>query len=733
MLVCTSAMPSRGPEHRKMRHGVGVRHFLILACALIVLFSCGFARAQAGSQGNGPQGAIEVHLQTGDKAQFNGVARVRLLPSVGPAIEEGKLDGSGIAKFEHLPPGTYIVEAIAPGFTDARETVVIDTQWSSVAIYLSLKTANFGFSATTAVAVPVLAANVRDELDKGLEAFRRKDMIQARKHFEKALSMAPGNSDVHYLMGALEYQENNIPAAQGHLEQAVQLLPNSGQALELLGELYCHQGQPEKAVPVLEKAVSIEEGSWKAHWTLGSAYLQLSDFAKAQQQSERAIALGNAEAGVAQVLDAAALAGQGKRDAAESVLDAFLRASPNDPAAPRARDLLNELKQPEKSAAGDSSLPLNQPRSFAAIADLRPDLLPSQSSSWSRPGIDELVPTVAPNVACVLPEVLAGAGRQVENFMDSLEKFEATERIEHFPVDKRGELHSSESRSYDYVVSVVHEPHGVIDLEEYRNGSLDPALFPASVATNGLPAMAMVFHPTMISDFDFTCEGLGQASGRPAWQVRFQQNPNRPIRIQSYIVAGNYYPVELKGRAWIDAATYQVVRLESELVKPIPQIHLQRERLTIAYAPVQFYSQDIQLWLPARAELLVVMDKTAFYRTHAFSNFSLFSVGTNQKIGAPKQSYSFTNLSDQNVSGQLTVTPVLGHSLTPISVSFTIPARQSVYKVVGPGKDLDISAELIASARFVYTGAPGTIQGNATMASASTLEIVPESANSASP
>jgi hypothetical protein len=85
------------------------------------------------------------------------------------------------------------------------------------------------------------------------------------------------------------------------------------------------------------------------------------------------------------------------------------------------------------------------------------------------------------------------------------------------------------------------------------------------------------------------------------------------------------------------------------------------------------------------------------------------------------------------VSGQLTVTPVLGHSLTPISVTFTIPARQSVYKVVGPGKDLDISAELIASARFVYTGAPGMIQGNATMASASTLEIVPQSANSASP
>jgi tetratricopeptide (TPR) repeat protein len=733
MLVSASATPPGGPQLRSMPHGLGARLFLILACGFLGLFGCGFAGAQDAPQGTGPQGAIEVHLRTGDKADFNGAARVRLLSTGGPAIEEGSLDGSGTARFKHLPPGTYIVEATAPGFNAARETVVIDTNWSSVAIYLALKTENFGFPAATTVAVPVLTANARDELDKGLEALRRKDMVQARKHFEKALLIAPENSDVHYLMGALEYQESNFPAAQKHLEKAVQLFPNSLQALELLGDLYCQQGQAQKAVPLLEKAVSLEDGSWKAHSTLAAAYLQLNDFAKAQQQSERAIALGNAEAGVARVLDAAALAGLGKPDAAESVLDAFIRDQPADPAVPRARDLLTELKPRQPSAVEKSPLPLNEPGGFAAIADLRPELLPSQPSAWSKPGIDELVPTVAPNVSCALPEVLAGAGKQVENLMDSLEKFEATERIEHFPVDKHGELRSPDTRSFDYIVSVVHEPHGVIDLEEYRNGSLDPKQFPASVATNGLPAMAMVFHPSMASDFDFTCEGLGQAAGRPAWQVRFQQNPKLPSRIQAYVIAGNYYPVALKGRAWIDAATYQVVRLESELVNPIPQIRLQRESLTIAYAPVQFNSQNIQLWLPARAELLVVMDKTAFYRTHAFSNFQLFTVGTNQKIGAPKESYSFTNLSDQNVSGKLTITPVLGHSLTPISVAFTIPPRQSVSKIVGPGKDLDISAELIASARFVYAGVPGTIQGAATLTSGSTLEIVPESGNSATP
>ena len=735
-LVSTSTRPLGGPHVRSILLCLDLRFHLILACGLASLFGCEVARAQFGGLDAGPHGTIEVHLRGGDANVVSAAARIRLLSTAGPEVLEGSVDGSGTARFDSLQPGTYIVEASAPGFLPARETVELEMKWSSANVYLSLKPANNGTSTSTASSapsVPILAPKAQKELDAGVEAFRGKDMVQARKHFEKALSMAPGNADVQYLMGALELQEKNIPAGQEHLEKAVQLFPNHVRALELLGELYCSQGHPERAVPLLEKAVSLDEVSWKAHWKLGSAYLQSNDPAKAQQQSERAIALGKGEAGVAQVLDAAALADLGKLDAAESVLEAFVRDQPNDPAAPPARIVLAELKHREKGAQQESSLPFNQPKSVAAVFDLQPEISTSKTSTWSEPGIDERVPGVAPNVSCALPQVLAGAGKQVELLMDSLEKIEATERVEHFTIDKQGELRSPEVRSFDYVVAVVHQPHGVIELEEYRNGSLDPHEFPADIATEGLPAMALIFHPQISSDFDFTCEGLGQASGRPAWQVHFQQNPKRPNRIRAYVIARNYYPVPLKGRAWIDATSYQIVRLESELVNPMPQIRLARERVSIDYAPVQFRSKNVQMWLPSHAELRVAWNKNTFYRTHAFSNFKLFSVGTDQKIGAPKESYSFTNLSDQDVWGRLTVLPVPGHSLAPISVTFVIPARASVNKAVGPGQDVNISAELIVAAQLAYSGAPGAILGNATLTSGSILEVVSESENTAAP
>jgi tetratricopeptide (TPR) repeat protein len=654
------------------------------------------------------------------------LARIRLLSLSGPPVAETSVDQSGETIISNLPPATYVVEGSAPGFVTVRETVAIELKWSSATVFLVLKPEDPRNLAPAGLAPPLLTPKARKELEKGLEAFRRKDISEARKHFEKALAMAPGNPDVQYLMGVLELQEKNIPAAQEHLEKAIQLYPNHVRALELLGEFYCTQGHPRQAVPLLEKAVSLEGGSWKAHWKLGSAYLQANEAEKAREQAERAIALGKTDAGVAQVLKAGALVELGKSGDAEIVLAAFVRDQPNDPAWGDARALLARLQQRQNSGLKET-LPLDTRTSFTTVAELRPELPRSKNSAWAPPGIDDFVPAVASNVGCALPKVLAGAGQRVEQLMANLEKFSATERIDHFAVSKLGDLRSPETRSFDYVVMVLQKPLGVIELDEYRNGSLDPHLFPASVATEGLPSMALVFHPTMVSGFDFVCEGLGQAAGRPAWQVHFQQRAGRPNRIRAYVIGGNYHPVALKGRAWIDAGTYQVVRLETELVKPMPEIHLLREHLSIDYAPVQFHSKDVQLWLPASAQLLVVKNNLAFYRTHAFSNFQIFSVGAGQKVGAPKESYSFTNLSDQDVRGKLTITPMTGHSLAPVSITFTIPPRQVVLKAVGPGKDLNIPPESIESARFVYEGVPGVIQADALLTRPSTIEIVPES------
>ena len=148
--------------------------------------------------------------------------------------------------------------------------------------------------------------------------------------------------------------------------------------------------------------------------------------------------------------------------------------------------------------------------------------------SWIPPSLDADVPSVDPTVACPLPDILKMTGQRMTEFVANLEKFSATEQIEHFKINAAGLRGSPDVRSFDYVVLVSRNHWGLFQLDEYRNGSVDPAQFPAGIATVGLPAMALIFHPILASDFDFKCEGLGQSGGRAAWQIHFAQRPDRP-------------------------------------------------------------------------------------------------------------------------------------------------------------------------------------------------------------
>ena len=124
----------------------------------------------------------------------------------------------------------------------------------------------------------------------------------------------------------------------------------------------------------------------------------------------------------------------------------------------------------------------------------------------------------------------------------------------------------------------------------------------------------------------------------------------------------------------MDPGSYQVMRLESELVKPIPEIGLALEHIAIDYDLVQFRTQQIQIWLPRGAELYVDRKGHRYYRKHTFTDFRIFNVDTAQSVERPKESYSFTNLSDRDIAGVLAVLPADRAKHEEVKLTFTVPA-----------------------------------------------------------
>jgi hypothetical protein len=231
---------------------------------------------------------------------------------------------------------------------------------------------------------------------------------------------------------------------------------------------------------------------------------------------------------------------------------------------------------------------------------------------------------------------LARAGTQLQRLPDTLDRFSATERLEHQDVGETGIASKGESVSFTYVVSIHETRRGSLNVEEYRNGTDDASVFPEQFATRGLPSQVFVFHPYYESEFEMKCEGLARQGTGFAWQVHFEQRANIPSRMQVHYLNGRRYPVPLKGRAWIDSTSYQVVRLQTDLREPVKPAGLYAQHTDIEYGPVRFRKDNLDLWLPIRAEFFVQTKGHRVHRRHDFSDYVLFAVEDKQTIGKPK-------------------------------------------------------------------------------------------------
>jgi hypothetical protein len=96
------------------------------------------------------------------------------------------------------------------------------------------------------------------------------------------------------------------------------------------------------------------------------------------------------------------------------------------------------------------------------------------------------------------------------------------------------------------------------------------------------------------------------------------------------------YAIGLKGTAWVDATTFQVVHLETDLLNPIPDLFLDFEHQSLDYGPVVFAERNVNLWLPQSVEITVHLGNKHFNARHSYSNYQLFVIDTGQKIAKPK-------------------------------------------------------------------------------------------------
>jgi tetratricopeptide (TPR) repeat protein len=628
---------------------------------IAIVLGCGSllsARAVPGRQPPGPQtngqynggfnvgpenlfvySSVEVEVRGPNRSPIAGTVYVSLLKNNGQVFMTSMAQG-GKVQFAKVPKSELTAQVVASGYETAKKAFeVLDS--TEVKVKIELQPMADKEAAASDRGIAALNPKAQKDIGRALEALRANKSSQARQNLEAAQRDAPNSAEVEYLFGVYASQMNDMTWARSFWTRALELNPSHLSALLALSQELLREQKAAEARPYLDRAVEIEPSSWRAHMLLAQADLFQGKQYDAVKQAERATELGHERAASVQPLLAHALFETGEKDRAINILQDYIRGHSADA---NAAKLLERLK-----AAVATSTSRTASGTTAAvdglIADHESADLPTDTAAlsaqmkWLPPDVDEKIPSVEPDAACPLDDVVQKAGGRLVSFLQDVDRFTATETLTHESINKYGMALAPEKRKFDYLVSIQDSRTGFLSVTEYRNGGGAQAEFPDGIVTNGLPALVLVFHPYYAPNYEMACEGLARTSKGLGWQIHFRQKPGKPNAIKSYQfgMKGPSYPVALKGRAWISIDNDQIMRMETDIVAPIPEIRLIAEHTAIEYGPVKFQQGNVTLWLPQSAEVYFAWGRRQIHRRHSFSNYLLFGVDENQRIAAPDQ------------------------------------------------------------------------------------------------
>lgn len=544
---------------------------------------------------------------------------------------EGRLP----APFTNVLLGRYEIEVSAVGYLTTRTELQVTNQFGPTPVKIVLQRDPAAVGLDVADAMP---GKARKEAKRAVSALKSGNLKEAQKRLDLAYKLVPSSAELNFLLGYLYYQKRDYAQAGNYLGTATNLRPHDVQALTLLGRVGLERQDYPAARSALEQAVEADAENWLPRDLLADSYLRQHNYEKAREQAELAISKGKSKASSAHLVLGQALVGLGHDEEGIQALNVFLQDSPRNPIAPQVRSLITEIEQRKASPnPGVHTQAAEAMASLSSVDSMRALAAPELSiKAWQPAGIDDNKPSLAAGADCPFQKVVQASGERVKQLVDDVSRIAAVEDMVHQSLDEMGNPIRTETRKFNYVASIEEPTPGFITVSEYRGAGLNLQSFPDQIASSGFGALALVFHPHLRDDFDMTCEGLGGWQGQATWLVHFRQRDDRPSRIHGYKIESRVYPVSVKGRAWITADNFQIVRIEAELVNPMPEIRLLSEHQIVDYGPVPLGKKGQDFWLPKSAEIYFDFRKNRYHRHHGFDHYMLFSVGSMEKRKEPK-------------------------------------------------------------------------------------------------
>ena len=234
-----------------------------------------------------------------------------------------------------------------------------------------------------------------------------------------------------------------------------------------------------------------------------------------------------------------------------------------------------------------------------------------------------------------LAPILRKVGEGVETFFRHFVNTSSLEEIRQERLHGNGKVGMSLSQDFQYLVLAQPEKSG-LGLEEYRTDAAGARTVPRGLEagfmlTAGFASASLHFHPAYQSESTFRYLGRQRMDGRETYVVAFAQRPETARLLGTFSVSTTSAVTLTQGVAWVDCHSYQIVRMRTELLKPVEKFALDRQTTEIHYDEIQFKEIPLPLWLPRKVAVTVKWKGKTLRNWHTYSDFKLFHVESHQR------------------------------------------------------------------------------------------------------
>ena len=195
-------------------------------------------------------------------------------------------------------------------------------------------------------------------------------------------------------------------------------------------------------------------------------------------------------------------------------------------------------------------------------------------------------------------------------------------------LDLETQLLQSRSIEFNYLLLFDHHADGATSIKElrtdFKNRQVNSPVNGFAPHGFGFAYQWLLLTPANQSELRFRYLGQQRMDDHKTFVLGFVQIPNQVKIPGKFSWAGKEAPFFFQGIVWIDQSTFDVVRLRTDLLSPVPSVNLRQMTTELHFRSVRIHGYGADLWLPSEVLIRTAQTDSVVEELHQYSAYRFF-------------------------------------------------------------------------------------------------------------